>query len=149
MLRLLIRHFLFSYEALSIIKFYHSTVQVLSHKFLSQFIQFWIPLDSFRDFFCHLWVIWKFFISFSTVWTVFWYHFVIDFLFVSRLVWLFKFVEVCLLPLGVVNLVECSVRLLGKNVYSAVIGWSFYKCLHNFLCWGCFSDSLYPCWLSV
>ena len=48
---------LFSYETLSIIKFYHITVQVLSHKFLLQFIQFWIPLDSFRDFFCNLWII--------------------------------------------------------------------------------------------
>ena len=41
--------------------------------------------------------------------------------FVLYLIWLFKFVVVCFMTQDIVYL-ECSVRLLEKNVYPTVIG---------------------------
>ena len=48
--------------------------------------------------------------------------------FVLYLIWLFKFVVVCFMIKDIVYL-ECSIRLLEKNVYPTVIGWSLYMCV--------------------
>lgn len=69
-----------------------------------------------------------------TVFGVFCAFFLFFISFVLHLIWLFKFVVVCFMIQDIVYL-ECSVRLLEKNVYPTVIGWSLYICVPDPLHW--------------